>query len=69
MSQPILIHCLYSCADLSTRERIWLHVRHTGGWMSDAPLGTLFYVQRELMTPLLLLDPFIRRIPQRDYYL
>jgi hypothetical protein len=64
-----LVYCYLSEQDLATRERMWLHVRASGGWMSYHPLGTLFYVQRECASPLLLLDPLIRRRPELDYLL
>ena len=64
-----LVYCYLSEQDLATRERMWLYVRASGGWMSYHPLGTLFYVQRDSASPLLLLDPLIRRRPELDYLL
>ena len=61
--------CYLTQADLDTRERMWLYVRASGGWMSYHPFGTLFYVQRELSSPLLMLDPLIVRKSQWDYIL
>lgn len=69
LSEFKLVCCYLSLADISTRERIWLHVRAVGGWMSYHPLGTLFYVQRELTSPLLLIDPLIERKQDLDYLL
>ncbi len=62
-----LVYCYLSEQDLATRERMWLYVRASGGWISYHPLGTMFYVQRDLAAPLLLIDPDIRRLPQYDY--
>lgn len=69
LSKFKLVCCYLSLADISTRERIWLYVRAAGGWMSYHPLGTLFYVQRELTSPLLLIDPEIERKKDLDYLL
>ncbi len=67
VSPPTLYKCYYTEADVAVRERLWLHVRATGGWLSAHPWGLLLFCREGRDAPLLLLDPEISRRPQYDY--
>ena len=69
MDPDRLIHCYYTEAEPAVQEQMWRFVRAEGGWLSAHPLGLLLYCRASKSAPLLMLDPLIRRRPERDYLL
>ena len=69
MDSSRLIHCYYTEATMAVRELMWKYILAGGGWISSHPIGMFIYIQRDLSSPLLLLDPCIVRKPERDYLL
>lgn len=69
MDSSCLIHCYYTEASQEVRELMWRYVMAADGWISAHPLGMYIYIQRDLSSPILLLDPSIVRKPERDYLL
>jgi hypothetical protein len=64
-----LVHCYYTEASQEVRELMWKYIIAGNGWISAHPFGMFMYIQRDLASPLLLLDPDIVRKPEMDYLL
>ena len=69
MDSSCLIHCYYTEASMEVRELMWPYILAGKGWISSHPIGMFIYIQRDLSSPILLLDPYIVRKPERDYLL